>query len=536
MLRRWKWNSRGPLATAPVRCKRAEWYLVRARLEAACDCPQLPVVFRYLHDARPIGHCCVWLHETPAASGELLGWLETPADTTHLELGLVNPAAGQLIAEVALHNVSERDPKCHPLANVPRWSVYQPPFPLERVVLPASLESLTPLLEGSEVQILASPASRKALARAVRGAASVLDPAWVDELGLTLADVERLAGNSWLLVDLATLARLVTQAGVAQARLVTHRDQHGLMSARVEYADVPTRGLALQDVLPYSAFDERGRFAVRAIKAGRSWRAFADDVGFATLLSAETPWEGRHGDILSAVRAVGRGELLATDVPWLVAGCQGPLVAPRLAAHLLRMHLGRPLGDHQQYWNRWGAGDTLVRDIADLPSRCPSLRTARWASRERRWAHLGITQPALGRRPARQLLICTGRIDQWDSHDGVPAEPLMIFMKWLAREVCEQTPWARKHLEDQSVTWQFDTAEGLKYAVQYEAARAFPGVPTETVRVRFVGAGEAADTPGTLALVADEGLHGDGAFEMQQALTSRLRALIERRGTGRMLA
>jgi hypothetical protein len=147
-------------------------------------------------------------------------------------------------------------------------------------------------------------------------------------------------------------------------------------------------------------------------------------------------------------------------------------------------------------------------------------------------AHLGITQPALGGSPARHLLVRTGRIDQRDPHDGLPAEPLMIFMKWLAREACERTSWARQHLTRQSITWQFDTAEGLKYAVQFDAATEFPGVRTDILRTRFEPASDAASEPGTLTLAADEGLHGDAALELQEALTRRLRAWIEHGGEG----
>jgi hypothetical protein len=125
------------------------------------------------------------------------------------------------------------------------------------------------------------------------------------------------------------------------------------------------------------------------------------------------------------------------------------------------------------------------------------------------------------------VFIRTGRIDQRDPHDGLPAEPLMIFMKWLAREAREQTPWAQRHLNHQAVTWQFDTAEGLKYAVQYDAASDFTGVPTEVVHMRLGTSGDAASDSATIVFSQDEGLHGDGALEFQESLTRHLRARIE---------
>ena len=87
---------------------------------------------------------------------------------------------------------------------------------------------------------------------------------------------------------------------------------------------MPTRGFALQDVVPYSVFDETPKtFRTRVLTANRSWKRYADDVGFATLLASETPWEERCGDVLSTARAIDGGQLMATDLPWLVAGKRG---------------------------------------------------------------------------------------------------------------------------------------------------------------------------------------------------------------------
>src|SRR5262249_38334954 len=113
------------------------------------------------------------------------------------------------------------------------------------------------------------------------------------------------------------------------------------------------------------------------------------------------------------------------------------------------------------------------------------------------------------KQPNRPALIQTGRIDLCDSHDGLPPEPMMIFMKWLTREWNEQTAWAASHLRGQHITWQFDTADGSKYATLYHAA-----VPDSS-------------PPRVLSLRADSipvrlGVLGDGSHEYQAALTDLL--------------
>jgi hypothetical protein len=528
----WSRGADGLLACRPIRCRRDEWYLARACPAQGVAPSRAVVLLRFLADGQVLRQRAVGLHAVPGLPqrGELLGWLETPKDTTHLQVCLPEAALDEQIAELAFHRVTERDPKCHPLANTPRWETYQPPFTLQRVLLPASLAALQPTLAGSDVQIIAPPASAADLARTARGNALVLDPQWVTALKLTLADVERIAAGAWVLVDLETLVRLAARAGHCDAELATYAAGNGTMSARIEYADVPTRGLALQDVVPFSTIQPDGRFSVQAIRATRSWKRYADEVGFATLLSGETPWDDKHGDIISALRPVGGGELVATDLPWLVAGQHGPLLAPRIAAHLLRMHVGGPLKPHAQYWNRWNDGDVVVRDISDLPLRYAPLFTARWAARDPQVAHLGIVLPAAGV-PRRQLVLKTGRIDTLAVHDGLPPEPLMILMKWLAREVREQTAWAQQHLADTTVIWQFDAAEGIRFACNYDAAEA-SALPTTLLRLRLeqpraldpgrARQGAIAAAPDAFIFETDEGLHGDRSLEFQDELTKQV--------------
>lgn len=542
MLRAWRWSPRGPGTSSPVRCRQEQWYLARARAADGVRPQPAVLLVAFLRNGDRLEERCLrlWPLADGPRRGELLGWTRTPPGTTYLQLSLPDAGLAGRLAQVVLHDVAERDPKCHPLASVPRWRSYEPPFPVERVVLPAGLRGLVGVLAGVDVRILREPVSRARLARAAGGAACVLDPRWVRDLRLAPADIERLAAASWLVVDLETAAGLFRAAGATDVRLRAWRSAHGLMAARVTGADVATRGLALEDVVPYATVDAGGAFRMRALRAGRAGRRRAAGSGWTALLAGETPWDGHPGDMLSTARRSGRGALLVTDLPWLVAGWHGPLLAPRIAAHLLRMHLARPLDDDLQYWNRSDDTSVLVRDISDLARRFAPLRPVRWASGDPGLAHLGLSLPPPGPPPGRHLLVRTGRIDAAGVHDGLPPEPLMIFMKALAREAREQTPWARRHLARQIVTWQFDTRAGLKYAANYDSAAALAGPEPTVLELRLgaeapagsdaaaARAGSAAAGRSVLRLPDDEGLLGDGGLDLLADLSARLRAAIER--------
>jgi hypothetical protein len=543
VVRRWRWSPAGELHSAPVRCKREQWYL-------ACGFPldraaavRAGLQLTFLRAGKPVAKRLVELSAVAEAEpGEvLLGWVQAPAAATHLQVCLPEPSSAERFEQLVLHPIAERDPKCNPLANVPRWSSYRPPFPLERIVLPASLEKLEDQLVGAEVELLAAPHSLRKLAAKVVGAACVIDPAWVRALRLGLSDLERVASGSWMIVDLDTFATLVNRGGAACAKVVTHTAEYGIMSARVEYADVPTRGFALQDVFPYATFTSPTTFCTRVLRASAAWNRYADETGFATLLASETPWEKKCGDVLSAARPIEQGELIVTDLPWLVIGRHGRLLAPRLAEHLLRMHLGGPLADHVQYWNRWDDGRVVVRDLGDLPRHYPPLRAVRWASDEWGVARLGITLPAGDSTGGcRHLMFCTGRVDQLSSHDGVPPEPMAIFMKWLVREAREQTRWAQRHLRGTTVTWQFDSADGLKYALHFDsAAGTSSDQPARTLVLRtdahptqpptvLKSGGGSVDV---MVLPAGAGVLGDRSLEYQADLSSGLRRWIEQGGS-----
>lgn len=532
-LRGWSWNRRGKLISRPVRCKKEEWYIARAALKEDALLERAELLVTFFAGEEPVRQRSLRLHSLAHAGreDELIGWTETPEDATHLQLCIPDFGLTGAIEEIVLHDVSERDPKCHPLANVPRWKAYKPPFTLERVILPTSLARLEEELDGIKVELADPPRSMSKLRAMARGAAAILDPAWVRSLKLSLADVEQLARSSWLIIDLETLTRLLKESGAAPVELITHSSLHGIMSARVEYADVPTRGLALQDVIPYAYLDGESHFCLRGIKNSSKWRRYADEVGMATLLSSETPWEHKHADVLAAMRPVPGGELIATDVPWLVARRFGPLVAPQLATHLLRMLVGLPANDHLQYWMRWEDPQTLVRDITDLAKRY-GMEAVRWASADPGLAHLGVTLPAWGEQATQHTVLRTGRMDPADIHDGLPPEPMMLLMKWLAREAREQTTWACKVLQQQTVTWQFDAADGLRHAAIYDAAPNLNGQMPRVVHLRMGTPLGGQPDPNLLWFARDEGLHGGDSLAFQDELVRRVRRVLEA-GVGR---
>lgn len=535
----WRWTNNGAVTSARYRCKPEEWFLLRGSGGNVA-----PRVFAEFYEnaggGEVVGRRAVEFHSIVCAAGpEWFGWFQAPARVKSIRLRLGD--AGTALSALEMRAVAERDPKCHPSANVPRWSAYAPPFPISRVVLPRELESLAPLLEGRKVEWIDRPTSLRALAERVRGAACVLPPEWIDPLKIGLTELEGLAASAWVIVDLETLARLVALAGGADTEIATYAAPNEFMSARNEYADVATRGMALFDCVPYGSVEARGRFHIRVLRATREWKKYADEAGFATLLSSQTPWEKKCNDVLSAARCIDGGELIGTDLPWLCAGMFGRPLAPRIAGHLLRMHLGGAIDPWAQFWCRWHEDHIVVRDIADLAKRYPTLRTARWQSEDPAIATLGITLDsrtlqapphdnggATAKR--RHILIDTGRMDARDYHDGVAPELMIICMRQLAREVAEQTAWARANLRQATITWRFETAAGLKYATLFESALPLQTQPvTHALRIRTdAPGGPRRDEPPTadLILPADAGLFGDGALEIQSRLGEFLRSRI----------
>lgn len=558
LLRRWRLRDPQATATEPVRCKRNEWYLIRAAFREPHDLPATcPFGWRIgLHfgDGRRV------LHESFAELAPWacdpalwLGWVHAPEDATHVALVLDD---GPCPTELTLHPVAEPDIRSHPLANVPAWERYAPAPPMERLILPASLAWLAPLVAasfGGELRLMHTPRSLRALAREVVGSAWVFDPAWAGRL--SWPELRTLAEASRLVVDLATFARLT---GV---RLIERSSDYDLFSARVEYADFPTRGFALQDVFAWCTFDGQ-RFRQRVLRRGADWRRLAARDGFCVLLTNETPWENRNGDIVAGVRDVGTGQLIVSDaalmaggqqeaaqsVAWgrgsgtraqrvggqspsagqrtrltaeggcppttAAGGCPALPVAPRLAAHLLRMMLGLQIEPAARYRVREPEDAIVVRDIAELARHYPPLRAVRWQSQTAGVVELGLWLPAGARPQARSLVLHTGRIDRCGACAGWPPEPMMIVMRRLALER-RGAAAPRAHRD---IFWQFSSACGTRYATLFEAAPRLDLQAVEWVDLT------AADVLRELPPI---GCAGDGSLEQQAAIERLVRTRMQ---------
>jgi hypothetical protein len=540
--RRWSWQPGPPLQSTPVRCKRDTWYLARTTLRGPATLSALRIVVEFIDDQEIIHRRCVEQAAVPGPdTTTYLGWFRSPETVTHVHVIVPDETVPLDIAEITLHPIAERDPQCHPLANLPRWSTYQPPFPIKELVVPTGLAPLADHLAGLNVTTVEHLGSPTALGKLAAGKAIILDPAWLTTLRITGKQLAKLAEHAWVIVDLDSFATAVRRGGGPELRTRRFNAPHEIMAARVEYADVATRGFAMQDVFPFAVHADDG-YSTRVIVANRNWKRFSDEHDFATLLASETPYVDHCGDVLLAAHATAGGELLVTNIPWLAVQPDTQLLAPELTRHLARMVLGQPLSDAALYWNRWEEDDVLIRDIADAPRRYPEMQVARWASPDPAIAHLGLVVTDPGAPPTRQLVLCTGRADQADPHDGLAPEAVLLFMKWLARELRDATAFARRHLDGVQVIWQFDTATGLRHVVDYpSAANTTPVSPTTLVRLRDAR-WTAQPLNGQLrfdaeiAIPLDPGVFGDRSLVSQVALTERLRKLITDWRNGRALA
>lgn len=353
----------------------------------------------------------------------------------------------------------------------------------------------------------------------------MLDDAACERMRLRYPDIARLAASRMLIVDLGTFARLVAKDGLRAIQTLVKEDNHGLTCARNVFAAGPTRGFALLDTFPLGALTQAGGFALRVIRHNRAWRALATELKFEVQLESCTADE--EGDIVLASQRLGDGELMVSDIPLLAAAPDDSLIAPRLTRHLLRMLLDLPLPDAAQYWTRWEEVPVILRDIAELPRRYEPLRALRWAGGEQGLAELGISIAPAG--PIREhVLISTGRIDCAGRHDGLPPEPMMIFMKWLAREARQQSEWFVREFDGIAVTWIFQSAVGTEYVSQYPAADArLTSAPSRMVRLRLYGGAEQGNAH-TIAIQAPAGVLGDGSLDFQSDFTRRVMEIIVR--------
>lgn len=521
--RTWRWERDAALLSRPVRCLKEEWHLLRA--EHRGDSALRPhVTLRYFAGDEEIERQVVLLQPSPVVEVELIGWFLTPPNATHFRVHV--GAAALCLRSIDAHPVGSRDPVCHPAANVPRWSTYDRKQKAERILLPPSLEALSDELDAASVDVSAPPNSIAAFATSIRGCVVVLDPEWIAHKKLSWSVLSRLASEAIVIVDLESAAKLAAGETQSEIRAANYRDKHYLFSARNEYADAATRGFALQDIFPFSIVDEAGAFQMRTIRYSREWKRFADEHSIATLLSCQTPWEGRVRDVLSASMPTARGELLITDIPWLAAGRRGRLLAPRLVSHLLRMHAGCGIAEDVQYWNRWDETHIIVRDIADMTRRYAGLQPARWAASGGA-SVMGIT--LMPREAQRHLILETGRIDAREPHDGVAPEPMMIVMRVLERRLRERQAWATRYLSRCGVTWMFASASGHKYATMFPAGATIDASAVSLSQIRMSGEDSVREQVGarSIALRDDVGLLGDGSIEFVGRLLKRVEKEVE---------
>ena len=534
--RGFRWRSGGDLVCAPLRCRKEQSYFVRCRPrpDAQVDVAEMCVHFQ---DAgEPAGRRRVMLNAAYGnpPTGDLYGWFETPAESTHFQLRFAASAAAGAFDHIGIFPISERAAVSHPAANIPPGA-HRPPNHIRRVVLPASLESIAGDLAELELEIAAEPASRRALIERVRDSAWILDPEWVKRLRLGWGDLERLASLSWMIADLETVAGLLREDRGVKADVKRIRSDRDIPCAKVVYADVATRGFALHDVLPYATVDSDGRFGMRTMTGDRSWRRYADEFAFATLLSYAQSSNEKYPDVLSAARPIGGGELIATDLPWLLAGAHGPLVAPRLARHLLAMHLAGPLDERLQYWVPSREPNIVLREIAELPRHHPGLRAIRWSTGGDGVMHLGLTLESDAANGARRhLIVQTGRIDHRRGATSLPPEAMMCLMKHLAVETRESTEWARRHLAGMTLTWQFDSEADECFRHVYGSAECVTGGVATAPTVVCLIDEELNRVPDTmvdgakkLSIGVRHGVLGDGSIDYQRELARLLYREIE---------
>lgn len=516
--RRWSWIDAAPPLTELVRCAKEQWYLLRAR--DVGDHPRTaPLIIRFFAANEPLEQLAV--APSPVGS-DGLAWFQTPDTATHFQLELPPRENGTVTERLDVFPISERDPKCHPLANVPVWSSLQPPFPIRRVIVPELLAECAELVP--EIHFDVSPPEEPfaTLRDRARGNAVIISSDWARLRKLDFARLCELAESAWVIVDLGTFAEIVAHDGV-DIPVKNLASDNGLMSGRVSYSDTLTRGFALLDAFPYGRFDERGRFSTRSIPKSRKWNKFATENDFAEIITSETPRAKDSSDILVAAMPTAGGELIVSDVPWLAALPERYQIAPQLTRHLLRTHLGAPIPDHVQYWNRWDETPIVLRDIGELPKRYPVLTTVRWEPTDDQSANLGVALRTSGT-DGRNVVFETGRIDRLVPHDGMPPEPMTIAMKFLAREVRNQTDWAAKFLAGVNVVWRFTCVGSSKYSTHFHAAP--PTLTTGSTTTLRLRSAQTADADQTFPPPA--GLFGDSSLQYMDELMNYLKQTIER--------
>lgn len=511
----------------PVRCRREQSYIVRATLRDGAEARAREFVVDVMDRDGAVDRQRVLMQPVVRESGaELLGWFDTFKEAHELSLRLDD--GFRTFEEIVLRPVAECPAVSHPAANIsdapaPSGADAASAAPMaRRVLLPTALASLAGQIESRRVELLEAPVSIKALCDRARGAACVLSPEWIAALRMKWADVQRLAEHAWVIVDLESAARLLASRGVRDLRLRHRGSNRELPCASVRYADAATQGFALSDAFPY-AVCSASRFGVRFLSGGATWRSYADEHGFATLLGLAGSGDPARRILCAAMPTAG-GELIASDLPWLAAGLFGPLAAPRLACWLLNAQLGGPREPRLQYWTPTREPKVLLREVAELQRHYPALLPVRWAPGCDGVAHLGLAlRGASENGTGRGLLIQTGRMDRGAGATSFPPEAMMSLMKLFARERRDRTAWARERLGAATIVWQFDVWGDSQFRHVFESAG--PLACSRPPRVVALVDGELDRVPeieieGARRVRIDvrQGVLGDGSFEYQREL------------------
>lgn len=516
--RTWNWRRRQGRLCGELACAADEWYFVDARVEACAAPPVLDVGFAC--GAQALSRASVPLHAL-AADGRCIGWIKTPPHADRLHVAL-SPEASCPLLRLDLHPVDDVCGVGHPAANTPRWSLGAPGAAPAAVLLPPALAALGDWLDPrARIEPLDGELLEPARLSG-RRAVIVLD---VGAAPLGWRDLRAMMRHARVVIDLGTAAAALSAGGEVRLAARGRAWRAGVPAARVVEACAATRGFALEDAFPCAWLGERGRFAVRTLGGARTWKRLADRFGLTALLTLSSPdGKGEHETVAAASRA---GDLVVTDLPWMLAGRFGPLLAPRVAAHALRAMLGLAVADAAHFWTASADPDLMVRDAADLARRYPPLRPVRWRDGADGVHRLGVTWAPPG--AARgHVMLHTGRADVCGR--SIPPESMMV---WLRRLCSAGGDGDRRVVE--AVTWQFDTAAGAGYVPLFDSAAALPAeAATRHVAIVPAGTEGLAGCDAVIECRTPVGLLGDGSLELQIELDQALSDIL--RGSGQASA
>ncbi len=526
MIRPWQWRRDAVGLRSAVACAADQWYFV----DAETDGPAALLTVTYSCEGRRLSRATAQL-EPCGGNGRQIGWMKSPPHADCIDVSIAvegDPPRGG-VAHLGLHPVDDVCAVGHPSANTPRWSDLTGGAAAPAVLLPGELSALREWLEPhATVERINGELLRPE--RVPRRAIVIIDAARGP--ALTWRTLQALSRRARVVVDLATMSTALAQAGVASFAARRRAWRAGVPAARVVEACAATRGFALEDALPCAWLGDCGRFRVRTLGGPRAWKRCADRLGMRPLLTLSSPdGEGEHETIAAASAD---GDLVVTDLPWMLAGRFGPMLAPRVAAYALRAMLGLAVADDAHFWTPGLDPDLVVRDVADLARRYPTLRAVRWRDAADGVHRLGLTTATPGASTAH-LMLHTGRADA--PARSVAPEAMMVWMRRQASEPARgvSEPLLRaRHARaagrptEVAVTWQFDSGAGGAYLTMFDSAAELPVGPARHVAVVAAGTERIAGCDEAIECAARVGLLGDGSIEVQEELGRALADVVRR--------